>query len=408
MPSEFLTLDEVEVEGKTLFLRVDINSPIDPSTERILDDSRIKAISPTLQELRAARIVLGSHQSRPGRYDFTSLQAHARVVQMYYDGPVKFVDDVIGPKALQAIEALRPGEVLVLDNLRKVEEENLNVPPEEAARTRLVEALAPHLDLVVNDAFATAHRSQPSLIGFGELLPMVAGRLMQRELEALQRVLEDPERPCVFVLGGAKVEDRMPVIDRVLREGIADRVLLGGLVQHPFLMANGYLPKRLEELDEEGRRLVDEASRLLEAHGDRISLPVDLALDVGGERVEVGVGRLTDETNIYDIGLNTIVRYMEEVKEAGTVVAEGPLGMFERRGFHIGTKELLRTMAECRGFTLIGGGHLGAMASLLGLEGKIDHISTGGGALLTLLAGAPMPVIQALERARGRWGAQQG
>jgi phosphoglycerate kinase len=403
MPFEFSTLDDIKVKGRIIFLRVDINSPIDPSTERILDDSRIKAISHTLQELKTARVVLGSHQSRPGRYDFTSLEAHARVVQMYYDGPVKFVEDVLGPEALSAIEALEPGEILVLDNLRKVDEENLNMPPEEAAKTRLVKTLAPHFDLVVNDAFAAAHRSQPSLVGFGELLPMVAGRLMQRELEALKRVLEEPQRPCVFVLGGAKVEDRLPVIDRVLREGIADRVLLGGLVQQPFLMASGYLPRRLEMLDEEERSLVDEASRLLERYGDQIGFPVDLALDVGGERVEVGVGRLMDETNIYDIGLNTIVRYMEELKQAGTVVAEGPLGMFERRGFHIGTKELLRTMAECRGFTLVGGGHLGAMASLLGLEGKIDHISTGGGALLTLLAGAPMPVIQALERAKRRF-----
>ena len=408
MPFEFLTLDDVEVENKTIFLRVDVNSPIDPSTERILDDSRIKAIAPTLRELRAARVVLGSHQSRPGRYDFTSLQAHARVIQMYYDGPVKFIDDVIGPKAIEAIGELKPGEILVLDNLRRIDEENRNMPPEEAAKTRLVEVLAPHFDLVVNDAFAAAHRSQPSLIGFGELLPMVAGRLMQRELEALERVLENPDRPCIFILGGAKVEDRLPVIDRVLREGIADKVLLGGLVQEPFLMARGYLSKRLENLGDEERRLVDEASKLLENYGDRIELPVDLALDVGGERVEVGVGKLTDETNIYDIGLNTIVRYIDEVKAAGTVVAEGPLGMFERRGFHIGTKELLRAMAECRGYTLLGGGHLGAMASLLGLEGKIDHISTGGGALLTLLAGAPMPVIEALKRAKERWGGQQG
>jgi len=408
MPFEFLTLDDVEVENKTIFLRVDINSPIDPSTERILDDSRIKAIAPTLQELRSARVVLGSHQSRPGRYDFTSLQAHARVIQMYYDGPVKFIDDVIGPKAIEAIGELKPGEILVLDNLRKIDEENRNMPPEEAAKTRLVEVLAPHFDLVVNDAFAAAHRSQPSLIGFGELLPMVAGRLMQRELEALERVLENPDRPCIFILGGAKVEDRLPVIDRVLREGIADKVLLGGLVQEPFLMARGYLSKRLERLRDEERHLVDEASKLLENYGDRIELPVDLALDVGGERVEVGVGKLTDETNIYDIGLNTIVRYIDEVKAAGTVVAEGPLGMFERRGFHIGTKELLRAMAECRGYTLLGGGHLGAMASLLGLEGKIDHISTGGGALLTLLAGAPMPVIEALKRAKEKWGSQQG
>ena len=404
MVFEFLTLDDVDVKGKTVFLRVDINSPLDPVSKRILDARRITETIDTLQGLGEARVVLGAHQSRPGRYDFTSLELHARVLRMYLNDRVRFVGDVAGEEAQAAIKDLKPGEVLVLDNLRKVDEENVQAPPGELAGTGLVRTLSPYFDLVVNDAFAAAHRSQPSLVGFGEVLPMVAGRLMERELVALNRVLVDPERPCVFVLGGAKVEDRIPVMRRVLRDRIADRVLIGGLIRETFAMSQGFNPGRLEALTEGERGLVGEAGELMERHWEAIEMPIDVALDVNGERVEVYADRLTDERNIYDIGLNTIAQYCGQVKKAGTVVAEGPLGMFERRRFDVGTKELLRAMAESRGFTVVGGGHLGGMASMMDIDRRMGHVSTGGGAMLALLAGGEMPVVSALERARQRYG----
>ncbi len=404
MSYDFLTLDDVDVRGKTVFLRVDINSPLDPVSKRILNASRIKATLETLRELGEAKVVVGAHQSRPGKYDFTSLELHARVLQMYLNSRVSFVDDVVGDRALGAIEALEPGEVLVLDNLRMAPEENMQMPPGELAETGLVKTLAPCFDLAVNDAFAASHRSQPSLVGFGELMPMVAGRLMERELDALNHVTVDPGRPCVFVLGGAKVEDRIPVIRRVLRDGIADRVLIGGLIRDSFHMAQGGDPRRLASMDEEEARLVAQSAELLEEFPGAFELPIDVALDVKGERVEVQVGHLTDETNIYDIGLNTLARFCDCVKRAGTVVAEGPLGMFERRGFDVGTKEILRAMAECRGFTLLGGGHLGGMAAMMDVDGRLGHVSTGGGAMLALLAGDESPVVSALERAKKRYG----
>jgi len=357
MAFEFLTLDDVEVGGKTVFLRVDINSPIDPSSKRILDAKRITETLDTIRELEEARVVLGAHQSRPGRYDFTSLELHARVLQMYLNDRVRFVDDVLGERAQAAIRSLRPGDILVLNNLRMVKEENMQAPPEELTGTGLVQTLYPFFDLVVNDAFAAAHRSQPSLVGFGEVLPMVA---------------QEPQRPCVFVLGGAKVEDRLPVMRRVLRDGISDRILIGGLIRDAFHMAQGHDPGRLATLSEQDRGLVAEAGELMDQYGDRIEMPVDVALDVGGERLELHVSKLTDERNIYDIGLNTLARYCDQVKRAGTAVAEGPLGMFERRFFDI--------------------------------EDKLGHVSTGGGAMLSLLAGEEMPVIQALERAKKRFG----
>jgi len=404
MVFEFLTLDDVDVKGKTVFLRVDINSPFDPVSKRILDATRIEAAVDTINELGEARVVLGTHQSRPGRYDFTSLELHSRVLRMYLNSNVKYVDDVMGEGAQDAIKALELGEVLVLDNLRKVDEENRQAPPEQLAKTELVETLSPYFDLVVNDAFAAAHRSQPSLVGFGEVLPMVAGRLMERELDALNRVLVNPERPCIFVLGGAKAEDRIPVIRRVLRDRIADRILIGGFIRETFAMALGHNPKMYEALSGAERKFVEEAAGLMDRYWDAIEMPVDVALDVNGERVEVYVDRLTDETNIYDIGLNTLAQYCGQVKTAGTVVAAGPLGMFERRSFDIGTKEILRAMAESYGFTVVGGGHLGGMASMMDVDKRMGHVSTGGGAMLALLAGEELPVVSALERSRKKHG----
>jgi phosphoglycerate kinase len=403
MAFDFLTLDDVETTDKTVFLRVDINSPLDPVSKRILNDSRIKATLGTLNDLGDARVVVGAHQSRPGKYDFTSLELHARVLQMYLNNRVRFVDDTMGEKAQRAIKEVKVGEVLVLDNLRMIDEENRQGPPEEAVETEMVKTLSPYFDVTANDAFAAAHRSQPSLVGFGEVMPMMAGRLMECELDAVNRVVEDPDRPCVFVLGGVKVEDRIPVIRRVLRDGIADRVLIGGLVRETFHLAQGRNPGKLETLPDPERALVEEARELLGEYGDSIVMPVDVALDVKGTRVEIQADSLTDERT-YDIGLNTLALFCDEIKRAGTVVAEGPLGMFERRLFNTGTKEVLRAMAECEGFTLVGGGHLGGMASMMDVDWRMSHVSTGGGAMLTLLAGGRMPVVEALERAKRRYG----
>lgn len=404
MVYDFLTLDDVDVAGKTVFLRADINVPLDPTSKRILDASRIKAVAPTVKDLREAKVVLGAHQSRPGRYDFTGMEMHARVLQMYLEQDVKYTSDVIGDEAQRAIKALNPGEVLVLNNVRMLEEENRVAPVEELAGTEFVRTMAPLVDLFVNDAFAAAHRSQPSLVGLSNTTTMVAGRLMESELQAMNRVLDDPARPAVYLLGGAKVDDRIPVIRRVLRDDIADRILIGGLIRNSFHMAEGGMRHHYEKLDEHGRRIVDEARAIIEKFPDRVVLPVDVALDVNGERVEILTTRITDEINIYDIGLNAIAQFSSAIIRAGTVVAEGPLGMFERRGFDIGTKELLRCMARCEGYTVVGGGHMGGMASMLGITQQMSHVSTGGGAMLSMLAGETLPVVAALEESKRRRG----
>lgn len=404
MVYDFLTLDDVEVAGKTVFLRADINSPLDPTSKRILDATRIHAVTPTIKDLKEAKVVLGAHQSRPGRYDFTSLEMHAKVLQMYLEQEVKYTPDIIGDEARKAIEALKPGDVLVLNNVRMLDEENKVAPVKELAGTEFVKAMAPLVDYFVNDAFAAAHRSQPSLVGLSNTTPMVAGRLMESELQALNRVLDNPARPAVYLLGGAKVDDRIPVIRRVLRDDVADYILIGGLIRNSFHMAEGGMGQQYEALDEEGRKLVDAAKAILEEYPGKIVLPIDVALDVKGARVEIFANKITDETNIYDVGLNTIAQFSDKIIKAGTVVAEGPLGMFERRGFDIGTKELLRCMARCGGYTVVGGGHMGGMASMLGITEQMSHVSTGGGAMLNMLAGETLPVVAALEESKRRRG----
>jgi len=405
---KFLRLDDFDLEDKTVFLRVDINIPLDPSTLQILDDTRIRELGPTLADLRSSKVVVGSHQSRPGRIDFTSLEPHARRLQRYCSQTVKYSEDILGPHARQAIKELQKGEILVLDNLRFCAEENMDCTPEIAAKTHMVKRLAPLIDLFVNDAFGTAHRSQPSLIGFAEVLPTVAGRLMERELDALNTVLVKSERPSAFILGGAKVDDKLPVIEHVLKSGKTDKVLLGGVPAKAFLMARGLKlgPKNEEEM--KGLEIqVEKAKAMLKDYPNNIDLPIDLAVLQKEKRKEISVKQLPTGEAILDIGRRTADLFVEVIKEAKTVVANGPLGVFEKNGFDYGTKKILEAIGDCDGYTVVGGGHLTGLASIMGIEDQVSHLSTAGGAMLSLLAGEKLPVVDALERAAERYRIQR-
>jgi phosphoglycerate kinase len=405
---EFLTLDDVEIEGKTVFVRVDVNSPIDPESGVIMDDTRIRAVVETLKDLRRCRTVIGSHQSRPGKGDFTSLEQHAMLLRRYTLAPVRFIDDVIGPAARQAIRNLKVGEILVLDNLRLCSEENIEDKPEELRKTLFIKRLAPLFDLYVNDAFAALHRCQPSMLGFTDLMPSVVGRIMERELKAINTVIDNPARPCVFVLGGAKVEDRLPIIESLLKKGVADKILLGGLLGKAMLKAKGINLGPGSEADlKPAENSMKLAEKLIQEHGSSIESPIDLAADKDGSRTEVDVAKLPLAERTLDIGRDTIKRYSKIISEAGTVVAEGPMGMFEKSGFEIGTQGILQAIANAKGYTVLGGGHLAAIAQLNEMSHRFKHISTGGGALLTLFTGERLPVIEALERAAKRLRGEQ-
>ena len=382
---------------------MDINVPLDPSTHQILDDTRIRATASTLAELTDAKVVLASHQSRPGKDDFTSLEPHASLLSRYCSQDVLFVDDVLGPHARMKINRVRSGQVLVLDNLRFCAEENIDDKPEKLVKTHLVKRLAPLFDYYVNDAFATAHRSQPSIVGLSEVLPSAAGRLMEKEVAAVSTLLLSPKRPCVYVLGGAKVEDKVPVIEYILGRDKADKILLGGVPAKLFLKAQGKKVLAEDEKESAGHRaFLEKAKKLVAKFASRLEVPLDLAFDKGGKRIDRVVDSSATKEPALDIGVRTVEKYSKIVEGAATVVANGPLGVFERNGFDLGTKSLLESMAKSNAYTIIGGGHLVGLAAIHGIEERFSHVSTAGGAMLSLLAGQSLPGVDALVRAANR------
>jgi phosphoglycerate kinase len=401
---KFLTIDDFDLEGKTVFLRVDVNSPIDPSNQVILDDSRIRETKETLDSLKNAKVVLGSHQSRPGKEDFTTLEEHADLLRRYCSQDVTFVEDVMGPAARNAIRELKRGQVLVLDNLRICSEEVLEAPPEKLAKTMMIQRLAPLCDFYVNDAFAAAHRAQASLVGFAYVLPAAAGRLMEKELGALNSVLWETKHPCTYALGGAKVEDKLPVIEHILKSGKADTVVLGGLMAKVFLRAQGFELGRGDQEELTGLTGdVQRAKNILDKYSNRIKTPLDLATLKNSKRVEAPVKRLNYDEPSLDIGSETTKDYTQTIKASKTVVANGPMGVFEKEGFDIGTKTVLEAIASCKGTTIIGGGHLAGLANMLEIEDRFSHVSTAGGAMLSMLAGETLPGIEALIRAAEKY-----
>ena len=388
------------IKGSKILMRIDVNSPIDPKTGDILDDTRIRAHIPTIRELveRGAALVLMSHQGRPGEPDFVSLEKHGKLIEKYLGHPVKFIDDVIGPAARKAIAELKPGEVLLLDNTRLVSEEIIEATPEKHAASIFVRRLSKLFNYYINDAFATAHRSQPSIVGFPMVMPSAAGRLMEKELSALSRLYKPEERPRVFVLGGGKVHDALRILEYLHTNHAADRILATGLVAELFMVAKGINigRKNLEVLEAKGiLALVPRARRLL-LRGLPLETPVDFATENDGQVEVESVGREIRGV-IKDVGPQTISMYTEFMKEAKLIVLRGPAGVIEDPRFCRGTEELVKAAASTNAYIIVGGGHLNVIASKLGLAGRENvHLSTGGGALLLFLAGEDLPGLVAL------------
>jgi phosphoglycerate kinase len=386
----------------TVMLRVDFNSPIDPSSNQILDDKRFREHLPTVQALEDARLVILTHQSRPGKKDYTTLEAHAAKLERLLGRPVTYVEDIFGRCARDAIRSAKRGDVLMLENLRFAAEENLTLKPEEAKKTLLVRKLASMADIYVYDAFGTAHRSQPSIVGLPLALPSVAGLLMEKEVANLSRVFTGAPRPVTFVLGGTKVDDSIAVAQNVLERGTADKVIVVGVVGNVFLLAAGHDIGRPSArlIDDLGYRAeVDKAKDLLEAYRDRLSMPHSVAVREDGGRVEYPVGAVPENAQVLDIGTDSISSLAGAISESGTVVVNGPAGLFEEEMFAVGTFELMKAAATVE-FSVVGGGHSGAAIERLGIEDQFTHISTGGGAAIEFLTGKKMPAIEALEMSK--------
>ena len=400
MVLKMLSIEDIDTVGRTVFVRVDMNTPVDPKTGKLMELNRIAEASVTIRDLKKSKVVVASHQGRVGRNDFISLEQHAEALSNYLGYKVKFIDDIFGPTAREQIDSLSTGEVLLLDNLRLSAEENKEFLPEDAAKTMLVQRLYKHFDVCVLDSFPTAHRSCPSIVGFSELLPSCGGRIVAKELKALNRLLNVAKGIYATVLGGAKISDRLEAIDTLIANNRADKVLLTGMVGNVFLKADGQLDAQLGIQGES--KYVEQAKKLLTNHPDVFEMPKDVAIKSNDSRVEVTIKELNTNDKILDIGSATIDNYSRIIRSSGTIFMSGPPGMFEDDRFSKGTEELLRAMTSSLGTTIVSGGHLSAALERIGRKELIDHVSTAGGALVLFLAGKKLPLFEVLDKAARR------
>jgi phosphoglycerate kinase len=394
------TLDDLAVQGTTLGVRIDINSPL-TDEGALADDARLRAHVETLSELldRGGRVALLAHQGRPGGEEFRDLRPHADRLDELLDAPVGYADGTFSGEARRKIENLDDGHAVVLENTRFYSEEYMEFPADRAGETELVDKLVPVLDAYVNDAFAAAHRSQPSIVGFPSRIPAYAGRVMESELDVLGDIESTPE-PRTYVVGGAKVPDSISVAESVLERGLADEVLTTGVVANVFLLADetDLGDASADFVYEQGYwDEIDRAADLLAEYGDRIRLPVDLAVERDGERREIAVEDLPPREGeaAMDLGGATIDAYGEVVEDSGTVVLNGPAGVFEDETFARGTRDLFETATDAE-YSIVGGGDTAAAIRAFDIEG-FDHVSTGGGAALNMLTGEELAAVEALR-----------
>ncbi len=402
---DYLTIDDLDVGGKTVLVRVDLNTPMD-TDDNILDDMRIKSHIPTLKDLEGSKVVLMAHQSRAGKKDFTTMKPHSQLLSKYLGKDVKYIDDIFGTYARSSISSMENGDVILLENVRFYSEESLERSSSDHVTTHLVRKLSPLLDVFLNDAFAVSHRSHLSVVGFTEVLPSGAGRVMEKEINSLDRGIKGGERPCIFVLGGAKVDDSLKVAENVLSNGGADKVLVTGVVANVVLAASGVdIGKvNMDFIDSQGYTdQIEKAKQMLQKFNGKIGIPQDVAFSDDGERIEVRVSELPDgNLPINDIGLETIVAFAEEIKNSNTVILNGPAGISELEPFALGTHEIIKA-AIYSSYSIAGGGHISAEVRNLGYEDDFSHLSTGGGACIDYLAGEKLAGIEALKLSASRY-----
>jgi phosphoglycerate kinase len=384
------TIADIDPKNKRVLVRVDFNVPIEGGA--VQDDTRMTAALPTIQNLleRGAALILCSHLGRPKdapdpKYSMKPVAEHlVKLVK----APVKFCEECIGPRAETAAQALKPGEILVLENTRFYPGETKNDP-------KMAEALAKLADIYVNDAFGSAHRAHASTEGVAHLLPAVAGLLMEEEILYLGETLANPKRPFVAILGGAKVSDKIGVIRNLLAK--ADQILIGGGMANTFFKAQGH--EMADSLVE--NEVIATAKELLAEGGSKLKLPVDVvianAFDEKAEHNTMKVGSVPAGWRVLDVGPETVAAFSKEIEKAGTVVWNGPMGVFEMKPFATGTFGVAKAVAESGAVSIVGGGDSVSALQQSGLADKITHISTGGGASLEMLEGKLLPGLAVLQ-----------
>ncbi len=407
------TIDEFDVKDQTVLCRVDINQPVDRKTGTLKSIARIKACVPTIRELsdRGAKLVLLAHQGSDIEYqNFYTTEPHSRVLSELTGKEVQFLPDVCGPAAVWKIKGMKAGEILLLDNVRFVSEEQtlfelkLQLSHSQQAQTLLVQRLAPLADLYVCDAFAAAHRDQPSLCGFEQVLPSAMGRLFEKEYCVVSELMENPKRPCTFVLGGAKIADAFLMMETVLKAGTADHILTGGLVANILLAAKGEAigTKSMDFIIRSNYgEYIEKAKDIHARYREKILLPVDVAYTENGICREAPVGRIPQSAGITDIGAMTARIYQDHILRSETVFVNGPMGIFEEEATEAGTRRVWDALGDTKAYTVVGGGDSITATTKYGKTDSVSYICTGGGALIRFLTGEELPVVKALRHGAG-------
>lgn len=371
--------------------------------------SRFKAHLPTILELSDARLVIVAHQSRPGKDDFVTLRGHAFHLGTMIKKRITFYDHLFGSDVTDAIRNMKDGDVIMLENSRFYSEEVVldAADLETMMGSNIVKNLSPLFDYYIIDAFPAIHRNQITLTGFQAIRPNVAGRLIQKELEALERFQHGSGGQRIAILSGAKITESISVAKGFLENNTVDFILTGGVVANAFLHAKGIdIGRRSLEFIQKNNKnhsaLIDTCKEILKKYSNKILLPVDALLNPSGKRIEVGK-KIPDSELIADIGIDTIVLFADHIKKAKGIFLNGPMGMYELDQYSAGTREVFREVAASNAITIAGGGHTLSALDKMDLMGKIAHASTGGGALISYLSGENMPVLEALKQSKKKF-----
>jgi len=399
-----LSLDAYDLEGQTILYRVDVNSPLNPIDKTLLDDSRLRTIQPTLQLLSKSKVVILAHQSRPGKDDFSDMSQHSARLSQIINRDIMFIPDICNDSTISKIRDMKNGDILFLDNMR-IHGEEYGKKYENWQNTEeseIVTKLSSVADLYVTDAFAAAHRKSPTLTGFATKLPCIPGNLMMSEISNLKTAIDNPPRPYLAILGGAKADDSLRVALNLIQKNIIDKIAFVGVVGNLMIWANGYdIGNRnkdfiINTIGDVFDETWDMAQKLVNKHSDLLVLPTDIAVEINEERIPMQLDELPTEYPIYDVGLQSLMNLRPIILNSKCILWNGPASFFEKPGFAFGTIEILNMCIETEALTIIGGGHTSALVSSRGVADKVTHNSTGGGSTMCLLSGENMPVIESL------------
>ncbi len=389
------TISDFNFKNKKVLLRVDLNSDvislINKGKNKVVESKRIKSSSETIKELKKqkAKIIILAHQGRPGKKDFVSLKQHARFLNKYVK--VKFISDILGKNAVNEIKKLKSGEVILLENIRFIEDE---FKPDKK-NNKIIKILIPLVDFYINDAFSVCHRNQTSIIKIPKYLPHCAGRLLEKEVKSLKKI---KNKSSLFILGGAKPEDNLRLINSLKKKKI--KILTGGLFGQLCLISQGFNFGAQNEYLKDKIDIINKSKKIIKyfLNSKKIMTPIDFAVKIKKSRKEISINDFPSNYEIYDIGEKTIKSYINEIKKSKSIFMKGPVGECVDNNFCKGTFEILNAISKNKGFSLIGGGHLNdaVKKSRISLK-KFSHISLSGGALARYIAGEKLPGIEVLN-----------